>query len=54
MNINYLYESVNAQLVKLGKPIIDKKRFIEILTKPQILGDIEIDNGEAKTTTKAE
>jgi len=52
LNINYLYESVNSQLTKLGKPTIDKERFLVTLTKLKILGDIEIDNGEVKTTRK--
>jgi len=52
LNINYLYESVNSQLTKLGKPTIDKERFLVTLTKLQILGDIEIDNEEVKTTRK--
>jgi len=52
LNINYLYESVNSQLTKLDKPTIDKERFLVTLTKLQILGDIEIDNEEVKTTRK--
>lgn len=56
LNINYLYETVNSQLQKLGRPTIDKGRFLETITKLQILGDIVVDNGEVRkvNTTKTD
>jgi len=54
LNINYLYESVNLQLTKLGKPTIDKERFLETITKLQVLGVIEVDNEEVKATVKTD
>ena len=54
MDINHLYELLNLRLVEAGKPTINEERFLSTITRLHVLGDIEIDNGEVKTTAKTD
>ncbi len=53
MNINLLHEALNEHLKKASKPLVDKKRLAATLTYMELTGEVEVENGDIRTATKA-
>ena len=52
MNIKQLQNEINRRFAKLGKPMVDDYRFIDVLTEMEIKGMIKkVGNDSVKNNT---